>query len=233
MNKTLLITGGSSGIGKAIVELALKKQINVIILDKKQPDISSDQMRYFPCDLCNLNELEAIIEVLKQEHINIDYLVNNAAIQFKSPLDSLDFAEWDNVFNVNLRAAVYLIKYISKDMKPGSQILNISSVHGTIPRENKYAYDASKAALNMFSKEAALNLAKLGIKVNVLSLGAAKTPMNDDFKDNSVYQDAVKKIPLGEVADSQAIAKFALYLLLEVDYATGTIFILDGGRSLQ
>jgi hypothetical protein len=56
--------------------------------------------------------------------------------------------------------------------------------------------------------------------------------MNDDFKDNSVYQDAVKKIPLGEVADSQTIAKFALYLLLEVDYATGSMFVLDGGRSL-
>jgi NAD(P)-dependent dehydrogenase (short-subunit alcohol dehydrogenase family) len=118
-------------------------------------------------------------------------------------------------------------------MKPGSQILNISSVHGNIPRENKYAYDASKAALNMFSKEAALNLAKQGIKVNILSLGVTKTPMNYDFKDDIVYLDAVKKIPIGEVADSKKIAKFALYLLLEVDYATGSTFVLDGGRSLQ
>ncbi|MFA5741387.1 MAG: SDR family oxidoreductase, partial [Candidatus Izemoplasmatales bacterium] len=96
----------------------------------------------------------------------------------------------------------------------------------------KYAYDASKAALNMFSKEAALNLAKQGIKVNVLSLGATKTPLNDNFNDNALYLDAVKKIPIGEVADSNDIAKFALYLLLEVDYATGAMFVLDGGRSL-
>ena len=232
MNKTLLITGGSSGIGQEIAQLALDKHIHVMILDIQEPKIKSEFLTYYQCDLSKINEIDSVLNQIMNKQIKIDYLINNAAIQYVKPFESLDMDEWDHVFNVNLKAAVYLTHQLSKQMIDGDSILNISSVHGEKPRENKYAYDASKAALNMFSKESALILAKRGIRVNVLSLGATKTPMNDNFRDKMMYDEAVKKIPLGEVADAKEVAKFALYLLLEVNYATGSIFTLDGGRSL-
>lgn len=232
MTKTLLITGGSSGIGQEIARLALDKHMHVIILDIQEPKMNSEFLTHYPCDLSKINEIDSVLNQIMNKQIKIDYLVNNAAIQHVKPFELLDMDEWDHVFNVNLKAAVYLTHQLSKQMIDGDSILNISSVHGEKPRENKYAYDASKAALNMFSKEAALILAKKGIRVNVLSLGATKTPMNDNFRDKKMYEEAVKKIPLGEVADAKEVAKFALYLLIEVNYATGSIFTFDGGRSL-
>jgi NAD(P)-dependent dehydrogenase (short-subunit alcohol dehydrogenase family) len=232
VNKTLLITGGSSGIGEAIAKHAIQKGLSVIILDIKAPQFESQFLTYYPCDLCKIENIDYVLNQLRERNIKIDYLINNAAIQYVKPFELLDMDEWDHVFNVNLKAAVYLTHQVSNQMTEGDHILNISSVHAEKPREYKYAYDASKAALNMFSKEAALTLAKKGIRVNVLSLGATKTPMNDNFKDEKMYEEAVKKIPLGEVADPHEVAKFALYILLETGYATGSTFTFDGGRSL-
>ena len=229
----MLITGGSSGIGEAIAKQAFQKGLKVIILDIKAPQFESDFLSYYPCDLSNISDIDNVLNKIREKNIKIDYLINNAAIQYVKPFELLNMDEWDHVFNVNLKAAVYLIHQISDQMTKGDHILNISSVHGEKTREHKYAYDASKAALNIFSKEAALTLAKKGIRLNVLSLGATKTPMNDNFTDEKMFKEAVKKIPLGEVANTYDVAKFALYILLDVNYATGSIFTLDGGRSIS
>lgn len=237
INKTVLITGGANGIGEALAVMLNKQDFHVIIIDKDLVKLNRIKQLYpnIEVHVCDINDFDSLIittnNILSTNH-HINYLINNAGIQYVESLEALDFDHWDQVFNVNLKAPAYLMKHISKQMKENDQILNISSVHGAYPRINKYAYDASKAGLNLLTKESALALGERGIRVNAIMLGATKTPMNDMFSNKAVLNKTVEKIPLKRVALTEDITKFVNYLFNEDTYSTGAIFTIDGGRSV-
>ena len=119
-------------------------------------------------------------------------------------------------------------------MKEGGTILNIISIHSSKPRTNKYAYDSSKSAIEMLTKELTLEFAEKKITINALSFGAVDTNMNEIWKNNpKLKEKTLNKVPLKIIFTPDEIANFAKIILTSFSkYTTGSIFVIDGGRSL-
>ncbi|MGE0003320.1 MAG: SDR family NAD(P)-dependent oxidoreductase [Candidatus Izemoplasmatales bacterium] len=225
-----IITGGSMGLGKGILKRISDRGVTVILLDKVEPDWDFQGV-FYQVDLASESSVREVVHRLNSIP-QIDILVNNAAMQSIEPIESLDFELWDKIHHINLKAPMMLIQGLLPKMKAGSRILNISSVHAFSPRTNRYAYDASKAGLSMMTKELALALASRDIRVNSLSIGATDTPMNDFEHHLENKEAAISRMPLGRIIPVEEVAKMAEFILFETENATGSDFVIDGGRSL-
>ncbi|MCL2312253.1 MAG: SDR family oxidoreductase [Firmicutes bacterium] len=244
-DKTVLITGAGCGIGRACAELLGKKKANVIIADIDYESALSvhENMKKrghssFPVfvDVSIEKDVKSMISK-SMRHFNIDHidiLINNAAIQTTSSFFELSDEAWRRTLDVNLTGIFLCSKEVARGMKKGGKIINMLSSHYKIPRLNKMHYDSAKAGAAMLTKEMALALYPYGITVNAISYGAAKTPMNIDWiNDNEKVNMVLEKIPLKIIFQPTQIAKFTYEILLKfADSTTGSIFTVDGGRSL-
>jgi len=239
MNRNVVITGGSKGIGKACVEAFLRQNDTVIFcdLDEKTSALCLDDLMtlgklyYFPCDISNYNSVSEFFYKVSKVVNHIDILINNAGIQIVSEFDSIDIKDWDRVIQTNLNGTFYCIKEVVQYMKVGS-IINMSSLYSTQVRLNKFSYDASKAAIKRMTEEFALALAP-NIRVNAIEPGAVYTPMNQDFLDRDIEDKVLLRIPLKKIASASDIAKSVVYLTSDdASYITGVSLIVDGGRHL-
>lgn len=239
MNRNVIITGGSKGIGKACVEAFLRQNDTVIFCDLDEIESAHclselmplGKLYYLPCDISNYN---SVIEFFFEAHKildHIDILVNNAGIQIVSEFKSIDINDWENVIQTNVNGTFYCIKEVTKYMQTGS-IINMSSLYSTQVRLNKFSYDASKAAIKRMTEEFALALAP-NIRVNAIEPGAVYTPMNHDFNNANIKDTIVSRIPLNRLAQPEDIAKSVIFICSEdAAYITGISLIVDGGRHL-
>lgn len=235
INKKMIITGGANGIGRACAELFAKNNYIVIVLDKQEEAIYSfDNIDYMCCDISNEKDVNNCLKEIEDKYNNIDVIINNAGIQLVSSFNDYNKSLWSKVFNTNYFGTCNVINASMSLLNNNSTILNILSVHSKIPRTSKYAYDSSKSALEMLTKELALEFAKKRITVNALSFGAVNTDMNREWKTNGdLKKEASSKVPLDIIFESEDIAKFCLVIVEEFSkYTTGSIFTIDGGRSL-
>lgn len=239
MNRNVVITGGSKGIGKACVEAFLRQNDTVIFcdLDEKASAMCLSELMtlgklyYFPCDISNYKSVSEFFYKVSKVVSHIDILINNAGIQIVSEFDSIDINDWDRVIQTNLNGTFYCIKEVVQYMRTGS-IINMSSLYSTQVRLNKFSYDASKAAIKRMTEEFALALAP-NIRVNAIEPGAVYTPMNQDFSDKDVEDKVLLRIPLKRIASASDIAKSVIYLTSDdASYITGVSLIVDGGRHL-
>lgn len=230
--KNIIITGGSSGIGKQCALLFKNNGYNVIVIDIIKCNISN--INSYLCDISNEQELKIIIKNIYNKYKTIDILINNAAVQVSKSFEKYSCVEWKKIMENNYIGTCNMIYYVSKLMKSHSTILNISSVHSYKPRKNKYAYDCSKSAIDMLTKELALELADKNITINSLSFGAVNTEMNDIWKNNlDLKIQAKSKVPLKIIFEPIQIANFCKIIVEKFSqYTTGSIFVIDGGRSL-
>lgn len=230
----VLITGGNSGIGRAIAQRYLSEENYKVYVIDRDPINEMDDFRpddYFQTDITN----EKAVALAMEKIGTLDILINNAAIQIAKPLEETEPSDFSKVFNVNVVGTYSIIKQaLTIFNSNGGQIINIGSVHGSVPRTYKYAYDASKAALEMLSKELAIALAIKNIRVNLLEIGATNTRMNEaDYADKKIVELACNKIPLHHIMEPSEVAD-AVYSLSTPSfrYMTGSIIVYDGGRSL-
>ncbi len=232
--KTIVITGGSNGIGKSISLLYLNDNYNVCVIDIVNELDKNNNIDYYYGDVSNEFQMRNIFKMIGDKYNNIDILINNAGKQEISSFEKMSINSFKSIVNNNLNGMFICTKLAYKYMKSGSKILNILSVHHFKPRINKYHYDVSKAGINMLTKELALELACKNITINSLSFGAVKTNMNKEWLDNSKEVDKViSKVPLKILFEADEIARFAKNILdLFASYTTGSDFIIDGGRSL-
>lgn len=232
--KTIVITGGSNGIGKSISLLYLNDNYNVCVIDIVNELDKNNNIDYYYGDVSNEFQMRNIFKMIGNKYNNIDILINNAGKQEISSFEKMSISSFKSIVNNNLNGMFICTKLAYKYMKNGSKILNILSVHHFKPRINKYHYDVSKAGINMLTKELALELAYKNITINSLSFGAVKTNMNKEWLDNSKEVDKViSKVPLKILFEADEIARFAKNILdLFASYTTGSDFIIDGGRSL-
>ena len=225
--RNIVVTGGAKGIGAAIAKEFLRAGDRVAVLDVEKPDFEAD---FIKCDVSDNEAVRKAAESLPP----CDVVVANAAVQTVGKFEDLDIADFKRVADVNLFGVVSTVKEFSSRMEKG-RIWAISSVHGILPRDEKYAYDASKAALHIFVKEAARALAPRSVTVNALLLGATYTPMNKIFDvDPAAEEHARAKVPLGVIMRPETVAA-ALFALCapEFELMTGALVPFDGGRSVN
>ena len=227
--KKVLITGGASGIGYALGEVYLKKGFEVYTIDMKKSDFIDSRIHFSIVDIKDIHAIEKYVNSLEQ----IDILINNAAIQIEEPFMKSSYESMKKVIDTNILGTLSITHQMIPKLSKDAQIINIGSIHGSIPRKNKMTYDMSKAALEMMTKELALELAP-NIRVNQLSIGATFTPMNQIFDhDEHKRKEAATKVPLQHIFTPEEIAQVVYELTTDTfRLMTGSIIIYDGGRSL-
>ena len=243
-----LVTGSNRGIGASCIEEFARKGVNVIINychhEKEAKDLERHIRENYnvdvltiKCDISKEEEVEKMINTITDHFGGIDILVNNASVSRDSLLLDKNIKEFKRVLDVNLIGTYLCSKYAGKVMlnQKRGKIINISSTNAIDTYYPESCdYDASKAGIAMLTQEMALELSDKGITVNGISYGACDTPMNSNWiNDNELVNKTLNKIPLKWIAKPEEIARFTKIVLQEFsDYATGSIFNIDGGRNL-
>lgn len=215
LNKTAIITGAATGIGKAIAQEFENKGATVIVADLKTG-----------FDLSNYLDSDKLLKESLDRYKKIDILVNNVGIGTSKKIFSVNSTEFEKVFATNVFGPFYLTKKITTVMKKQKKgnIIFLTSIHRNIPLGD-IAYSSSKAAISLMVKEFALELAKDNIRVNGIAPGAIR----------SGIEKKLTRVPLGGLrGESKDIAKLATFLVSEdAKYITGEIITIDGGLSLN
>lgn len=236
--RTALVTGGSGGIGTAIVARFRRQGAFVASLDR-HGKLNAEADVSLVCDLGSPAELDETISHVRSRLPPLDILVNCAGMHLDTPTLAFPAAAFDAVIAVNLRAAVILASAFGTDMagRGYGRIVNVTSVHGSYGQERCLAYDVSKAGLNQASKSLAVDLAPGGVLVNAVAPGFVDTlasrnghvPAHDTDWFRAVYRDH-RKLPLGRQAEPEEIASVVTWLASECNsYVTGHVLTVDGG----
>ena len=242
-NKTVIVTGGAKGIGEACCRELASRGANIILADidedngkKVEQSIKNNGYNIFfkKTDVTVENDVKNMIIFAKEKFGKIDILINDAAIQKVTDFENISLEEWKSVIDVNLNGGFLCSREFIKELDEGGQILNIITVHSGLPRTGKYSYDASKAGMEILTKELAKNYANDNITVNAISFGAVSTPMNEDWLDDEkAVNNTLSKVPMNIIFKPEEIARFIYEILKNFSlYTTGSVFVIDGGRSL-
>ena len=243
MKPTVLITGASRGIGKAIAYRFAQEGCSLIINCSKSTDAlmalkkELEENYHVPVlasmgDVGNYAYVESLFTEIKKAFDGVDILVNNAGISHIGLLTDMSAEEWSNLININLSSAFYTAKLALPHMlsKHAGKIINISSVWGNVGASCEVAYSASKGGLNSFTKALAKELAPSNIQVNAIACGCIDTQMNQCFSEEE-RQDLINEIPAGRFGTPEEVAALVYSLANEHNYLTGQIITLDGGWS--
>ncbi|MBR2045610.1 MAG: SDR family oxidoreductase [Agathobacter sp.] len=241
MNKVVLITGASRGIGAAIAHRFAKEGFSLIInCNKSKNDLFQlkeqlEQLYHVQvlASVGNIGDstyVHSLFEEIKTEFGGVDILVNNAGISYIGLLTDMSFEEWDQLIHINLSAAFYTSKLAIPHMlsKQAGKIINISSVWGNVGASCEVAYSASKGGMNTFTKALAKELAPSNIQVNAIACGCIDTAMNQCFSEQERH-DLEAEIPAGRFGTPEEVAELAFSLASNHNYLTGQIITLDGG----
>lgn len=235
--KTVLITGASGGIGKAIAKVFYQNNYIVIgtylndqasIIDLKNS--LGENFYYFKCDLSDFTQCENLVKDIHSLGLTIDILINNAGVSVIGLLQDLDVSTWNNVWNTNVTSALALSKYVISDMlkNKSGKIINISSVWGQHGASLEVAYSTTKGAMDTFTKALAKELAPSNIQVNAISCGIIDTKMNKHLSDEDL-EDIINEIPASRLGTPEDIANAVLAVSNAGSYMTGQIITVDGG----
>lgn len=238
--KTVLVTGSSRGIGKAIAVKFAKKGYDVIIncahnedaLLKTKNEIEGYQVscHAFLGDMGNYEEAKELFRQIKKLYTNIDVLVNNAGISYIGLLTDMSSEDWNRVISTNLTSVFHCCSLAIPDMVKNryGKIINISSVWGNVGASCEVAYSASKGGMNAFTKALAKELAPSNIQVNAVACGAIDTEMNH-FLEDVELMNLIEEIPTGRLGRAEEVADLVYHLAYKNEYLTGQIIGLDGG----
>jgi 3-oxoacyl-[acyl-carrier protein] reductase/7-alpha-hydroxysteroid dehydrogenase len=240
-DKVAVVTGGTRGIGRAIVETYLKNGAKVVLfgsrketVDKALSELKAENAAWevdglYP-NLTDAKAVEEAIQTVKEKYGRIDILVNNAGISQSTPLYDYTAEEFDKVIDLNVKALFYAILPTAKIMKEqgGGSIINTSSMVSIYGQPAGVGYPTSKFAVNGMTKSLARELAKDNIRVNAVAPGVTKTDMVAALPEQ-VVAGISAQIPLGRVGEPQDIANAFLYLASDLaSYVTGEILSVDG-----
>jgi NAD(P)-dependent dehydrogenase (short-subunit alcohol dehydrogenase family) len=245
--RVALITGGDSGIGRAVATIFAREGADVAInyLEEEQTDAEKTRREVeacgrecllLPADLTDPGACDEIVEKTVEQLGAIDILVSNAAYQRrKESLEELEDEELEYTFNANIFAYVRLARAALRHMKPGGAIIATSSETGILGSEKLPDYSATKGAINAFTKTLAQSLIERGIRVNAVAPGPVWTPLNPS--DGGLAAEDVAKFgsqsPMGRPAQPEELAPAYVFLASNADssYITGTVLQVMGGET--
>jgi len=250
-----LVTGASSGIGRGIAiglgHAGADVVVNYVSDDAQAEKIVEEVKRCgdnkayaHRADVSKEDEVREMFARMDAEFGGIDILVNNAGLQKDAPFDEMTLAQWNTVIGVNLtgqflcaREAVRMFK--RKGVKPSvscaaGKIICLSSVHDVIPWAGHVNYAASKGGISMMMKSIAQEVAPFRIRVNAISPGAVRTPINmEAWSTHAAYAELMKLVPYKRIGEVDDIARAAVWLASDdSDYITGATLYVDGGMTL-
>jgi 3-oxoacyl-[acyl-carrier protein] reductase len=238
-SKVAIVTGGSRGIGRAIVQALAREGARVAftyVQNKSLADeiANGETVIAFQADVASFDQAKDLVKQVKEKFGRVDILVNNAGVTRDKLLAMMSEKDWDDVLDTNLKGAFNLTKQVVGLMirqKSGS-ILNITSISGIVGMGGQVNYSSSKAGMIGFTKALAKEVARANVTVNALALGFVETDMTGAL--NPEYREKlISQIPLGRIALPDEMAEVALFLLSpKAGYMTGQVIQVDGGLAI-
>jgi glucose 1-dehydrogenase len=248
-DKVALVTGASSGIGKAIAQRFAREGAHVIVnyrpggktdaeTARSEAQSYSEKSIALAADVSNREQVESMMATIVAQFGRLDIAVNNAGIESQKPFLEITDEQWNRVLGVNLYGAFVVSQCAARQMVKqgeGGKLIYISSVHEDIPFPQYTDYCASKGAIRMMMRNLAMELAPHKINVNNIAPGAIATPINQSVLENPVaYRNAVSEIPWGRFGKPEEVAGVAAFLASDdAAYVTGSTYYVDGGLSQQ
>jgi 3-oxoacyl-[acyl-carrier protein] reductase len=240
-NQTIIVTGGTRGIGRAIAESFLKTGARVIVTYtsneaaaaqfKQDNNQFAENIDIQKIDVTKYEEVEEFFKYVDTKYENFEVLVNNAGIRKDSVLAMMKESDWHDVMNVNLAGIFYMCKFAVKSLmrKRYGRIINISSVMERYGFEGQANYAASKAGLSALTKSLSKEVATRGITVNCVSPGFIATELIEDIPDK-LRESYLARIPLKRFGSTEEVAACVLFLASkEASYVTGSTLEVAGG----
>jgi len=240
--KTVIVTGGSRGIGAAIVKELAKEKYNVVLnynnseeaakKIKKELEEQNIKIEIFKADVSKREEVKELVKFTLEKYKNIDVLINNAGIDQIKPFMDISDEDWNNIMQVNLNSVFYCSQEVLENMihnKKGC-IINISSIWGRIGASCEVHYSTSKAAIDGLTKALAKEMGLSNIRVNSIAPGIIDTEMNKELSGEDL-QEIVNQIPLGRIGKPEEIVR-SIKWLIEDEYVTGQVISVDGGWNI-
>lgn len=241
MKKTVVITGASRGIGRAIAIEFAKNGYNLALICRKSKDKQhmlakeleekyQSQVLEFVGDAGDYSFMEESIKQVKEAFGKIDVLINNAGISYIGTLDDMSITDWDNIISTNLTSVFIGSKLVYPIMvaNHSGKIINISSVWGNAGASCEVAYSATKGGINAFTKALGKELAPSNVQVNAIACGVIDTEMNSCFSEEE-KQDLADEIPASRFGKPEEVAALAYSIASGNDYLTAQVITLDGG----
>lgn len=243
-DKTAVITGSTSGIGKGIAHRLASEGANVVLNSYRDQDelsqilaevtSSGGHATFIRADMAKVEEIDRLFARAVDEFGQVDILVNNAGIQIHSPFLEVTEEDFDRVISLNMKgyyfAAQAFVRHAT-EMKIKGVIVNNSSVHEIIPFPNFDSYALSKGAIRMMTRNLAVELAPYGIRVNNVAPGAIDTDINEALDQNpELKQQLLKNISMGRMGSVEEVASVVAFLASDdASYVTGATYLVDGG----
>lgn len=246
MNKNVIISGGSSGIGLSTVKKFSEEGYSVYVLDIKESNYTYSNQHFIYCDVSDTQSIRKALRGLIEKKIPIDALVCNAGIHFSANLESTTQDDYCRVMDINFKGAFFLTKEVLCMMVPQERgsIVFVGSDQTLVAKPNSAIYGATKAALGSLAKTTAIDYAKYGIRSNMIAVGTTDTPLyrraienycqrtSSDIAD--VHQAEAREQPIGRIGTPEEIADFIYFLCSDkASFITGSILPIDGGYTAR
>jgi glucose 1-dehydrogenase len=242
--KSIAITGGDQGIGRAIAERLATDGADVAICYRSNQSGAQEvvaeitrrarRAAAIQCDVGKIEEGQRFIATAVAQLGKLDILINNAGLERRADFWDVTEADFDAVLNINLKGLFFLTQAFVRhrmDAKSGGKVINISSVHEELPFPHFASYCASKGGVKMLTRNLSIELAPLGITINSIAPGAIETPINKNLLNDPAKLNALlQNIPLKRLGEPSDVVSLASFLASdESSYITGTTLFVDGG----
>lgn len=245
--KVAVVTGGGSGIGRAIAQVFAQQGAFVFVLDINQSDAQETihsikeqkgQSRFIHCDVSDQGSVAIALQEIEHSSKTIDLLINNAGIAHIGNVENTNAVDFEKLLAVNVSGVYHMIQATLPMMKAqGGSIINLASVAASVGLNDRFAYSTTKGAIKTMTLSVAKDLLPYNIRCNSISPGRVHTPFVDGFlkknypgKEAEMFEKLAKTQPIGRMATPYEIACLALYLCSdEASFLTGTDYAIDGG----
>ena len=237
--KNIIVTGGSRGIGKCLVENLAREGYNVILnynkSEKQAKKIQNDlkeegiMIEIFKCDVSKKEEVKELVKFAIDKMQTIDVLINNAGIARLQMFQDVTEEDWNEMINTNLKSAFYMSQEVVPNMihRKSGCIINVSSIWGMVGVSCETVYSISKAGMDALTKSLAKELGPSNIRVNSIEPGVIDTDMNSHI-DKTIKKEIQNETPLGKIGKPIDIYRCVKWLI-EDEFTTGQVISVNGG----
>jgi len=234
--KTAIVTGGASGIGKAIATAYVEAGADVVIANRSESSGTAvaDELdcTFVRTDVREYDQVQALVEATVDEYGALDVMVNNAGIASETTVEEMSLDEWENVLRTDLDGVMHGTKAALPYLKETDGcIVNVASIYGLVGGKGAASYSAAKGGVVNFTQQVAVDYATAGVRVNSICPGFVETPMTEDLLETDRFYSFVRdETPMDRPAQPEEIAPLAVFLASDgASYLTGANIPVDGG----